>query len=98
MPGLSEANSFGGKEKQFQVLVDDGRHRHGGGRDRRCPRDGGRGAEVSELSKSPFAVGLSRQSRRIIRQNLLLSLGVIALLVPSTLLGVASIGIAVLFH
>lgn len=51
-----------------------------------------------DLSKLPFAVALSRESRRVIRQNLLISLGVIALLVPSTLFGFASIGIAVLFH
>ena len=46
-----------------------------------------------DLSKLPFAVALSRQSRSIIRQNLRISLGVIALLVPSTLFGVA-----VIFH
>jgi Cd2+/Zn2+-exporting ATPase len=53
---------------------------------------------ASDLTKLPFAVGLSRQSRRIIRQNLFISLGVIALLVPSTLFGFAGIGVAVLFH
>jgi Cd2+/Zn2+-exporting ATPase len=53
---------------------------------------------ADDLSKLPFAVALSRQSRRIIQQNLFISLGVIALLVPSTLLGFASIGVAVIFH
>jgi hypothetical protein len=38
-----------------------------------------------DLSKLPFAVALSRQSRAIIRQNLWIALGVIAILVPSTL-------------
>jgi Cd2+/Zn2+-exporting ATPase len=50
------------------------------------------------LDKLPFAVGLSRQARRIIKQNLFISLGVIALLLPSALLGVAGIGIAIIFH
>ncbi|WP_395143310.1 heavy metal translocating P-type ATPase [Armatimonas sp.] len=53
---------------------------------------------ADDLSKLPFAVALSRESRRVIKQNLFISLGVIALLVPSTLFGFASIGIAVLFH
>lgn len=53
---------------------------------------------ADDLSKLPFAVALSRQSRRIIQQNLWISLGMIALLVPSTLFGLANIGIAVFFH
>lgn len=51
-----------------------------------------------DLSKVPFAVALSRQARRIIQQNVVLSLGVIALLLPSALFGVTGIGLAVLFH
>ena len=51
-----------------------------------------------DLGKLPFAVGLSRQAKAIIRQNLWISLGVIALLVPSTLLGLAPLGVAVIFH
>ena len=50
------------------------------------------------LDKLPFAVGLSRQARRIITQNLFLSLGVIALLLPSALLGITGIGIAIVVH
>ncbi len=50
------------------------------------------------LSLLPFAVGLSRQSRRIIRQNLAISLGIVALLVPLTIAGVATIGPAVMAH
>ena len=53
---------------------------------------------ADDLTRLPFAVALSRMSRRIIKQNLPISLGVIGLLVPSTLLGYASIGVAVLFH
>ncbi len=53
---------------------------------------------ADDLSKLPFAVALSRASRRIIRQNLWVSLGVVALLIPSTLFGWAGIGLAVLIH
>ncbi len=51
-----------------------------------------------DLSRLPFAVALSRQSRAIIRQNLWIALGVIALLVPSTLFGFAQLSVAVIFH
>jgi Cd2+/Zn2+-exporting ATPase len=51
-----------------------------------------------DLSKLPFAVALSRQAKSVIRQNLWISLGVIAILVPSTLFGFARLGIAVIFH
>ncbi|MDO9008752.1 MAG: HAD-IC family P-type ATPase, partial [Thiobacillus sp.] len=53
---------------------------------------------ADDLSKLPFAVALSRASRRIIRQNLWVSLGVVALLIPATLFGWAGIGWAVLIH
>ena len=53
---------------------------------------------ADDLSKLPFAVGLSRQAKNIIRQNLWISLGVIALLVPSTLFGFAHLAVAVVFH
>ena len=53
---------------------------------------------ADDLSKLPFAVGLSRQAKNIIRQNLWISLGVIALLVPSTLFGLAHLAVAVVFH
>lgn len=52
---------------------------------------------ADNLDHLPFAVGLSRATSRVIRQNLWLSLGVVALLVPSTILGL-SIGVAVLAH
>ena len=50
-----------------------------------------------DLAQLPFAVGLSRQTSRIIRQNLWVSLGVVAALLPATLLGL-NMGTAVLFH
>lgn len=52
---------------------------------------------ADDLSQLPFAVGLSRQTRGIIRQNLWFSLGMVALLIPATLLGL-NMGAAVLFH
>jgi Cd2+/Zn2+-exporting ATPase len=52
---------------------------------------------ADDLSKLPFTVGLSRQTRRIIRQNLFVSLGVVAFLVPATIFGLG-IGPAVALH
>ncbi|MCZ2126245.1 MAG: cadmium-translocating P-type ATPase [Anaerolineales bacterium] len=51
-----------------------------------------------DLSKLPFAVGLGRATRKIIVQNLYVSLGVIALLVIASLTGLVGIGVAVIFH
>jgi Cd2+/Zn2+-exporting ATPase len=51
-----------------------------------------------DLGRLPFAIGLSRQARRVITQNLVISLGVIALLVAATLSGIASMGPAVVVH
>ena len=51
-----------------------------------------------DLSKLPFAVGLGRATRNIIVQNLFISLGVIAFLVITSLTGIVSIGIAIIFH
>ncbi len=51
-----------------------------------------------DLSRLPFAIALSRQAKRVIRQNLFVSLGVIAALVVATVSGVASIGPAVIAH
>jgi Cd2+/Zn2+-exporting ATPase len=51
-----------------------------------------------DLSRLPFAVALSRQARAVVRQNLWIALGVIAILVPSTLFGYARLGVAVVFH
>jgi Cd2+/Zn2+-exporting ATPase len=53
---------------------------------------------ADDLAKLPFAVELSRAARRRIRENLWLSLGVVAVLVPAALLGWAGISSAVLIH
>lgn len=53
---------------------------------------------ADDLSKLPFAVGLSRASRRVIQQNLFISLGVIVLLVLSSVLGVIQLSGAVVLH
>lgn len=52
---------------------------------------------ADDLALLPFAVGLSRNTRSIIRQNVFVSLGVVALLVPATILGLG-IGPAVAMH
>jgi len=52
---------------------------------------------ADDLSHLPFAVGLSRHTRGVIRQNVFVSLGVVALLVPATILGLG-IGPAVAVH
>jgi Cd2+/Zn2+-exporting ATPase len=51
-----------------------------------------------KIERLPFVIGLSRESKRIITQNIWISLGVVALLVPATIFGLANIGLAVAFH
>jgi len=51
-----------------------------------------------DLSKLPFAVGLGRATRNIIIQNLFIALGVIVLLIVTSLTGIVSIGVAIIFH
>jgi Cd2+/Zn2+-exporting ATPase len=53
---------------------------------------------ADDLRSLPFAVGLSRAARNIIRQNLWASLGMVAFLVPATIFGFAKIGVAVALH
>ena len=52
---------------------------------------------ADDLATLPFAVGLSRSTSSIIRQNLWISLGVVAVLIPATLFGLG-IGPAVVMH
>ncbi len=52
---------------------------------------------ADNLAHLPFAVELSRHTRKVIRQNLFISLGVVTLLVPATILGLG-IGPAVIAH
>ena len=51
-----------------------------------------------DLGKLSFAIGLSRASARIIRQNLVIALGVIVLLVIAALTGAIALSIAVVVH
>jgi Zn2+/Cd2+-exporting ATPase len=53
---------------------------------------------ADDLGKLPFAVGLSRASRAIIRQNLAISLGVIGLLIVSSVIGAVGLSWAVVLH
>jgi Cd2+/Zn2+-exporting ATPase len=53
---------------------------------------------ADDLRALPFAVGLSRAARNIIRQNLWASLGMVAFLIPATIFGFAKIGVAVALH
>jgi Cd2+/Zn2+-exporting ATPase len=52
---------------------------------------------ADDLKKLSLAIGLGRQTSRIIRQNLWISLSTVAVLVPACLLGL-QIGWAVIFH
>jgi len=52
---------------------------------------------ADDLSHLPFAVGLSRATSKVVRQNLFVSLGVVVLLVPATIAGLG-IGPAVAMH
>lgn len=45
-----------------------------------------------------FAIGLSRKAKAIIKQNLVISLGMVVVLIPLTITGLASIGPAVVAH
>ena len=53
---------------------------------------------ADDLSRLPFAIELGRRARRNIRENLVVSLGVVAFLVPTTLFGWVGIGPAVALH
>ncbi len=53
---------------------------------------------ADDLGKLPFAVGLSRASRAVIRQNLGISLGVIALLMLTSVFGWLELSWAVFLH
>ncbi len=53
---------------------------------------------ADDLGKLPEAIGLSRFSRRIIKQNLAIALGVIAVVSPIAALGLANLPLAVVLH
>lgn len=51
-----------------------------------------------ELGKLPFTVGLSRAARAVIRQNIFIALGTVAVLVPATMFGWTGLALAVFIH
>jgi len=51
-----------------------------------------------DLSRLPFAVGLSRATRSLIRQNVIISMGVVVALIPLGMLGWTSVASAVVLH
>ena len=53
---------------------------------------------ADKLDNLPFAIGLSRKAKLIIKQNLIISLGMVAILVPLTFMSTIAIGPAVVFH
>jgi Cd2+/Zn2+-exporting ATPase len=53
---------------------------------------------ADDLGQLPFAVGLSRASGSIIRQNLVIALGIIGLLVLTSVFGVIQLSGAVILH
>jgi Zn2+/Cd2+-exporting ATPase len=53
---------------------------------------------ADDLCRLPFAIGLSRRARAIIRQNLAIALTVIAFLIVATATGFVGLGIAVAVH
>lgn len=53
---------------------------------------------ADQLSNLPFAIGLGKKASSIIKQNLIISMGMVLILVPLTLTGYASIGPAIIGH
>lgn len=53
---------------------------------------------ADKLENLPFAIGLSKKASGIIKQNLIISLGMVIILIPLTITGYASIGPAVIGH
>jgi Cd2+/Zn2+-exporting ATPase len=51
-----------------------------------------------DLTRLPFAIDLGRATRAMIRQNVIFSMGVVAILIPLTLFGTVPLSIAVICH
>ena len=51
-----------------------------------------------DLSRLPFAIGLSRATRRLILQNVIISMGVVCALIPLGILGITTVAWAVVLH
>jgi Cd2+/Zn2+-exporting ATPase len=56
------------------------------------------GLMADNLSNLPFAIGLSKKAHGIIRQNLVISLATVVILIPLTILSIAHVGPAVIGH
>jgi Cd2+/Zn2+-exporting ATPase len=53
---------------------------------------------ADDLDRIPFAVALARFARSVIRQNVLVSMGMVLLLIPLTLTGLVNTTLAVIMH
>ena len=53
---------------------------------------------ADDLSKVPYAISLGKRARRISTQNIIFSLLILAVLIPSALIGIMSVAIAVFVH
>jgi len=51
-----------------------------------------------DLGKLPYAIGLGRAAKAVVIQNITISIGVIALLLGTSVLGLAGIGVAIAVH
>ncbi len=53
---------------------------------------------ADKLENLPFVIGLSKEAKKIIRQNLIISLGMIVFLIPASLFGLTEMGSTVILH
>ncbi|MFQ6110088.1 MAG: heavy metal translocating P-type ATPase [Candidatus Aminicenantales bacterium] len=53
---------------------------------------------ADDLKKVIYAVSLGKKAGKIIRQNIIFSLIILAVLIPSSLIGIMSVALAVFFH
>jgi Cd2+/Zn2+-exporting ATPase len=53
---------------------------------------------ADDLNQVPFAINLGKRARKIGRQNIAFSLLVLAVLIPSSLVGIMNVALAVFFH
>ncbi len=53
---------------------------------------------ADDLSKVPYALRIGRRSNHLGRQNIVFALSVLAIMIPSALIGILSVALAVVFH